>query len=138
MNRGIPNLHVAQHLEHCHIQVSLDQDDGLLRIQVRDNGQGIPVKELPRIFELLGQVNDERQRTHKSGLGIGLALVRELVEAQQGGIEHHRLCEDRAPCSASGCRSIGSSTCPWILSRNLPARSKVPVCCWWTIRRISE
>ncbi|WP_259754906.1 CheR family methyltransferase [Pseudomonas sp. GCEP-101] len=71
---------------HGNIQVSLDQDDGMLRIRVRDDGQGIAVEDLPRIFELFGQT-EQQPHLPKSGLGIGLALVRELVEAQQGRIE---------------------------------------------------
>jgi signal transduction histidine kinase len=55
---------------------------------VRDNGLGIGADMLPTIFELF--VQDARTLGHSSGgLGIGLAVVRELVEAHGGTVECH-------------------------------------------------
>jgi len=52
---------------------------------VSDNGIGISAEALPHIFDLF--VQDARALDHSSGgLGIGLAVVRELVEAHQGSV----------------------------------------------------
>ncbi len=57
-------------------------------IRVRDTGIGIAADMLPRIFEMFTQVDTSLERTH-SGLGIGLTLVRELVELHGGTLEAH-------------------------------------------------
>jgi signal transduction histidine kinase len=56
-----------------------------IEIRVRDNGIGIPAELLPRIFDLFTQL-DRRSDPSASGLGIGLALVRRLVEMHGGSI----------------------------------------------------
>jgi signal transduction histidine kinase len=56
-----------------------------VEIRVRDNGIGIPAELLPRIFDLFTQL-DRRSDPSPSGLGIGLALVRRLVEMHGGSI----------------------------------------------------
>ena len=58
-----------------------------VRLDVQDDGQGIAAESLPLIFDLFGQVPEHRHGQNRGGLGIGLALVRELVEAHQGRVE---------------------------------------------------
>jgi len=58
---------------------------GRAEIQVRDTGIGIAAEAMPRIFELFTQIPSERTST-SGGLGIGLALVRALVELHGGEI----------------------------------------------------
>ncbi|KQV81195.1 diguanylate cyclase domain-containing protein [Rhizobacter sp. Root1221] len=59
--------------------------DQAVVITVSDNGIGIAAEALPRIFDLY--VQDPRAvATHAGGLGIGLAVVRELVEAHRGSV----------------------------------------------------
>jgi len=55
-------------------------------VSVRDNGVGIPADMLARIFDLFTQVGDPLERS-QGGLGIGLTLVRRLVEMHDGTIE---------------------------------------------------
>jgi signal transduction histidine kinase len=55
-------------------------------LRVRDNGVGIPPEMLEGVFELFTQVNSSLNRT-QGGLGIGLALVRGLVELHGGTVE---------------------------------------------------
>jgi signal transduction histidine kinase len=57
-------------------------------IRVQDPGIGIPPEMLSRVFELFTQVDHARSRT-QGGLGIGLALVRELVELHGGRVTAH-------------------------------------------------
>jgi signal transduction histidine kinase len=61
------------------------KDGNWVEIRVRDSGIGIPADQLPRIFDLFTQAHraDERAR---GGLGIGLALVRRLVELHGGTV----------------------------------------------------
>ncbi len=55
-------------------------------VSVRDEGIGIPQEMLPRIFEMFTQVDRSLERT-QGGLGIGLTLVKRLVEMHGGSIE---------------------------------------------------
>jgi len=55
-------------------------------ISVRDDGIGIPGDMLPRIFDMFTQVDQSSQRS-QGGLGVGLTLVRRLVEMHDGSIE---------------------------------------------------
>ncbi len=55
-------------------------------VRVRDSGVGIPAEKLPELFEMFVQIDNGPGRTH-GGLGIGLALVRHLVEMHGGEVE---------------------------------------------------
>ena len=63
--------------------VAREGDEAVVR--VLDNGVGIPAEMLPRIFDLFTQVDGSLSRSH-GGLGIGLALVRTLVEMHGGRV----------------------------------------------------
>jgi signal transduction histidine kinase len=56
-----------------------------VRVRVRDTGVGIPPHVLPHIFELFTQVDRTLNRS-QGGLGVGLALVRKLVEMHGGAV----------------------------------------------------
>jgi signal transduction histidine kinase len=58
---------------------------GVVRVRVRDTGVGIPAEVLPHIFELFTQVDRTLSRS-QGGLGVGLALVRRLVELHGGAV----------------------------------------------------
>ena len=64
--------------------VSQEGDDAVIR--VRDNGVGIAPELLPEIFELFTQVDGSLGRSY-GGLGIGLALARNLVEMHDGRLQ---------------------------------------------------
>ncbi|WCE01776.1 SpoIIE family protein phosphatase [Streptomyces sp. HUAS 31] len=53
------------------------------RLTVTDTGTGIPASELPRLFERFYRVRGARSRSHE-GSGLGLVLVKDLVEAHDG------------------------------------------------------
>jgi signal transduction histidine kinase len=64
-----------------HVEVSASQESGKTIIQVNDNGMGISPEDLPRIWERL--YRGDKSRTQK-GLGLGLSLVKAVVEAHRG------------------------------------------------------
>ncbi|NAS23551.1 SpoIIE family protein phosphatase [Herbidospora sp. NEAU-GS84] len=69
------------------VRVSLGLDhEGSVRLQVADTGTGIPPEEVGRLFERFHQVPGGRSRSAE-GSGIGLSLVRELVELLKGSID---------------------------------------------------
>jgi len=70
------------------IAVRARQDGDAVRIDVRDTGIGIAPEHLPRLFTLFSQVDTAIDRS-RGGLGIGLALVRRLVELHGGTVEAH-------------------------------------------------
>ncbi len=63
-------------------------EDGVVTISVRDTGIGIPTANLSTIFEMFSQVEGALSRS-QGGLGIGLYLVKRLVEMHDGTIEAH-------------------------------------------------
>jgi CheY-like chemotaxis protein/anti-sigma regulatory factor (Ser/Thr protein kinase) len=67
------------------IELSADVDDSNVTIVVRDDGAGISKDVLPHIYELFTQGERTIDRS-KGGLGIGLSLVRKLVELHAGSI----------------------------------------------------
>ncbi|MGQ0594541.1 MAG: chemotaxis protein CheB [Gammaproteobacteria bacterium] len=70
------------------IGVTVEREGGEAVIRVRDTGVGIATEELPRIFEMFTQLDTSLERS-RSGLGIGLALVKNLVELHGGTVEVH-------------------------------------------------
>ena len=67
------------------IRVHLRADGAGAELRVTDTGTGISAQDLPRIFDRFSRIENARRRSHE-GSGIGLALVRELVEMHGGSI----------------------------------------------------
>jgi CheY-like chemotaxis protein len=67
------------------IWLSAEREGGEVTVYVRDTGLGIPAHELPRIFDMFSQVDRSIERS-TGGLGIGLALVKGLVEMHGGTV----------------------------------------------------
>jgi PAS domain S-box-containing protein len=76
------------------IRLSAEQTADQLQIRVRDNGIGIPAEMRHRIFEMFAQVSDTNNRGF-GGLGIGLTLVKRLVEMHNGDVEVHSAGADQ-------------------------------------------
>ncbi|QJD98969.1 response regulator [Massilia forsythiae] len=72
-----------------HIWLSAMHEGDDVAIRVRDNGLGIPDSELPRVFEMFAQAHQHAAVSGADGLGIGLAIVRKLVEMHGGTVEAH-------------------------------------------------
>ena len=67
------------------IEVTLREVDNTAEIEVGDHGPGIPSQVLPRVFERFYRVDDDRSA--REGLGLGLYIAREIVNAHGGHIE---------------------------------------------------
>lgn len=65
--------------------VDLDEENGLVLFSVKDEGIGIPKKDMDKIFERFYRV--DKARTRKlGGTGLGLAIAKEMVQAHGGDI----------------------------------------------------
>jgi two-component system CheB/CheR fusion protein len=67
------------------IDIALNSDSDHAELSVKDTGQGIDPSFLPHVFEMFRQADGSNRRRH-GGLGIGLALVRQLVQLHGGTI----------------------------------------------------
>ena len=79
------------------VAVAVAAEGGQAVLRVQDNGIGIPSQLLPRVFEMYQQVHEGDARS-QSGLGIGLALVRQLVELHGGQVEAASGGADQGSC----------------------------------------
>jgi PAS domain S-box-containing protein len=91
------------------VSLSLAPAGGALLLQVTDTGRGIPPAFLSRVFERFSQADTPEARGVR-GLGIGLAIVRELVEAHGGTVD-----------AASGGEGLGAT-----FTITLPGRLEPP------------
>ena len=69
-----------------HIQLNVERQGSDVVVTVKDTGIGIAADQLPRIFEMFMQVDRSLEQS-QSGLGIGLTLVKRLVEMHGGRVE---------------------------------------------------
>jgi PAS domain S-box-containing protein len=67
------------------VQVHLQRTNSHVEIVISDTGQGISKEQLPHLFERFHQADSTSTRSH-TGLGLGLALVRHLVELHGGKV----------------------------------------------------
>nr|WP_315252735.1 ATP-binding protein [uncultured Duganella sp.] len=77
-----------------HVTLATRIKGGTVQIQVTDDGNGISPQLLPHIFDLFVQGNRQLDRA-KGGLGIGLALVRNLVQMHGGAVSAYSAGEGR-------------------------------------------
>ena len=68
-----------------HISLTASRTNGTAEIVISDNGLGLPRHMLDAIFDMFGQVNRTLERS-QGGLGIGLAIVKKIVELHGGDI----------------------------------------------------
>lgn len=76
------------------VSVALTQVDGAAQITVSDTGQGITPEFLPRLFDRFERQDGGTTRRH-GGLGLGLSIVRHLVELHGGTVQAHSPGADR-------------------------------------------
>jgi two-component system heavy metal sensor histidine kinase CusS len=89
IQRALGNL-VSNALAHCsagdRISLNAHEQDGRIRIEVRDSGTGIPAEALPRVFDRFYRADPARSR-NSGGTGLGLAIVRQIVFLHGGDVE---------------------------------------------------
>ena len=104
------------------IGVALMRVDSQVEISVRDSGEGINPEFLPYVFDRFRQADGKTTRSH-SGLGLGLAIVRQLVELHGGTVYAHSEGPGRGAMFTlrlpvlSINRVSGSTTATYALSR---------------------
>ena len=67
------------------VTVEAEEEGDMVTISVRDSGIGIPVKDLPRLFERFYRVDEARSRD-QGGTGLGLSIVKHIVQAHGGRV----------------------------------------------------
>lgn len=77
-----------------HLSLQVEREGDAVVVAVRDTGAGIPREMLAKVFDLFTQVDHSLDRSH-GGLGIGLTLVRRLVEMHDGSVQAHSEGEGR-------------------------------------------
>jgi PAS domain S-box-containing protein len=103
-----------------HVAVRAALRDGALEIEVRDDGIGISPEFLPHVFERFSQASGPGSRR---GLGLGLAIVRHLVELHGGTVDVRSAGEGTGATFTVRLAAAG----PGASERPAPAQAPVPV-----------
>src|SRR5262249_33265269 len=69
-----------------HVWLTVEREHELVSIRVRDDGIGMAPEDTRRIFDMFVQINSSLERT-KGGLGLGLTLVKTIVELHKGRVD---------------------------------------------------
>jgi signal transduction histidine kinase len=69
----------------ANVRLTADTPHRTVRVEVADTGIGIPVERIPELFQAFHQLDGSSTRKY-GGTGLGLALVREIVEAHSGQV----------------------------------------------------
>ncbi len=67
------------------IDLTLKKEPGVIHLEIRDSGRGIPKEDLPNIFERFYRVDPSREEI--DGSGIGLTIVKRIMESHNGTIK---------------------------------------------------
>jgi len=67
------------------VHINVAEDSGYIKVSVRDNGIGVPVRDLPKLFDRFYQVEEHLTRKH-GGMGLGLAVAKSMVDLHGGRI----------------------------------------------------
>ncbi len=102
-----------------HVWLAAERRGEHIVVSVRDDGIGIPAESLPRIFDMFSQVDRSIERS-TGGLGIGLALVKGLVEMHSGTVT--------AESGGPGKGSTFTVRLPALNGRHEPVTPEAPVC----------
>jgi signal transduction histidine kinase len=92
MERAVANL-LRNALEHTppggQVEVSVAGVDGYVELSVTDSGEGIAAEDLPHVWDRFYRAEKSRRRRadNGDGVGLGLAIVRGIVEAHGGSVE---------------------------------------------------
>jgi len=100
------------------VVVQLSRTSDCVELQVRDSGQGIAAEFLPHVFEPFRQADGSTTRAH-GGLGLGLSIVKRLVDAHHGtitadspGLGRGATFTVRLPIDAAPTRSVRPAVVP--------------------------
>lgn len=86
LSRAVRNLvDNADHHAATSIDLRLTTDGGLARIEVSDDGPGIPLEDRERVFERFVRLDSSRDRT-SGGTGLGLAITRQIAREHGGDV----------------------------------------------------
>jgi signal transduction histidine kinase/ActR/RegA family two-component response regulator len=103
------------------VRVAVESGDGQVRLVVRDTGEGIDAQFLPFVFDRFRQADPSRTRRH-GGLGLGLAIVRHLVELHGGRVQAQ---SDGPGCGATFTVELPLGRAPPAAATPVP-ESRVP------------
>jgi signal transduction histidine kinase len=114
------------------VRVELERVDSQVEIRVSDTGTGIAPEFLPYVFDRFRQADSSSTRPH-GGLGLGLSIVRHLVEMQGGTVEARSEGEGkgatfivRLPVSALSVEAVGDEDAPRRDASDLGAEQQPP------------
>ncbi|MCD8573783.1 MAG: ATP-binding protein, partial [Gammaproteobacteria bacterium] len=67
--------------------ISINQNDQYITITVQDYGNGIPDNDLENVFKPFYRVDNSRSRNSTNGVGLGLAVAKEIIQHHGGTIQ---------------------------------------------------
>jgi signal transduction histidine kinase len=99
------------------IEVTCDDDSGVVRVRVKDTGVGVRLVDIDRVFEPFVQIDRHLTKSTQQGVGLGLSISRELARAMRG---------DLTLQSAEGTGSTFTLTLPIASEASLSPPHSIP------------